>query len=153
MLTTKEVVILIVEDEDAHVKLIGRNVRRAGLLNPIIRFRDGQEVLDFLFRRSNPGRAADASYLMLLDIKMLRVDGVEVLRQVKKDPEMRNLPIIMITSTDDPREVERCTALGCSAYLTKPVDHGEFVEAIRKLGLTVRSPKPASAEATDAGVG
>jgi CheY-like chemotaxis protein len=139
-LATKEVVILIVEDNEAHAKLIGRDLRRSGVPNQIMRFVDGQEVLDFLYRRSSPGRDADTPYLMLLDIKLPKVDGVEVLRQVKQDPELGNLPIIMVTSTDDPREIERCARLGSSAYLTKPVDHAKFVDAIRLVGLKVQTP-------------
>jgi CheY-like chemotaxis protein len=130
-----DVTVLIVEDDDAHATLIERNLRRAGISNTMIRFRDGQEVLDFLFRRSSPCRALDAAYLMLLDIKMPKVDGVEVLRQLRQDPELRKLPVVMLTTTDDPNEVERCHALGCSCYVAKPVEYTQFVEAIRRLGL------------------
>jgi CheY-like chemotaxis protein len=73
--------------------------------------------------------------LLLLDIKMPRVDGIEVLRQVRSDPRTSMLPIIMLTTTDDPREVERCYQLGCNVYVTKPVDYQSFVEAIKRLGL------------------
>jgi CheY-like chemotaxis protein len=74
-------------------------------------------------------------YLLLLDIKMPKVDGVEVLRQIKSDPELRKIPVIMLTTTDDPREVDRCHTLGCSSYIAKPVDYDKFVMAIRQLGL------------------
>ena len=73
--------------------------------------------------------------LLLLDIKMPRVDGIEVLRQLKADPETAMIPVIMLTTTDDPREVKRCYELGCSVYITKPVDYQAFVEAINRLGL------------------
>lgn len=131
----KEVNILIAEDDMGHAALIRKNLERSGLTNPIIHFRDGQEVLDFLFFTGTPPhRESGVSYLLLLDIRMPKVDGVEVLRQVKTDPELRKMPVIMITTTDDPREVEKCHQYGCSNYLTKPVDYGKFVESIKKLG-------------------
>jgi CheY-like chemotaxis protein len=73
--------------------------------------------------------------LLLLDIKMPRVDGVEVLRQLKSDSQTALVPVIMLTTTDDPREIQRCYELGCSVYITKPVDYQAFVEAINRLGL------------------
>src|SRR5579862_924239 len=105
---TQEVVILVAEDDEGHARLIQKNLSRAGLHNPIQRFANGQEALDFLFRRGpGPHRGGDTSYLLLLDIRMPKVDGVEVLRQIKSDPELRKMPVIMLTTTDDPREVER----------------------------------------------
>ena len=135
---TQEVVILIAEDDDGHARLIGKNLSRAGLHNPIERFSNGQEIIDFLFRRG-PGRhrSPEASYLLLLDIRMPQLDGVEVLRHIKADAEMRKLPVIMLTTTDDPREVERCHALGCSTYIVKPVVYEKFAEAINRIGLFV----------------
>jgi CheY-like chemotaxis protein len=134
----KEVIILIAEDDEGHARLIEKNLTRAGLHNPIERFTNGQEILDFLFRRG-PGshRSPDTPYLLLLDIRMPKVDGVEVLRQVKDDPELRKMPIIMLTTTDDPREVERCHALGCSTYIVKPVIYEKFAEAINRMGLFI----------------
>ncbi len=135
---TREVIILIAEDDDGHARLIEKNLTRAGLHNPIERFSNGQAVLDFLFRRgSGRRRSEDASYLLLLDIRMPQVDGVEVLRQVKEDPDLRKMPVIMLTTTDDPREVERCHALGCSTYIVKPVVYERFAEAINRMGLFI----------------
>jgi CheY-like chemotaxis protein len=132
----KEVVILIAEDDDGHATLIEKNLRRAGLLNEIVRFRDGQESLDFLFEKGNGNkRERGTSYLLLLDIRMPKVDGVEVLRKIKADKELKKLPVIMITTTDDPREVELCFELGCSNYIAKPIEYEKFMEAIRQLGL------------------
>lgn len=132
----KEVTILITEDDEGHAALIRKNLGRAGISNPMLHFKDGQEVLDFLFRRgAPPHREARAPYLLLLDIRMPKVDGVEVLRQVKADPELRKLPVIMITTTDDPREVARCHEIGCNNYITKPVDYEKFLASIRQLGL------------------
>jgi CheY-like chemotaxis protein len=135
---TKEVVILIAEDDEGHARLIEKNLSRAGLHNRVERFRNGQEVLDFLARRG-PGkhRSSESAYLLLLDIRMPQVDGVEVLRYVKQDPELRKIPVIMLTTTDDPREVERCHALGCSTYIVKPVVYEKFAEAINRMGLFI----------------
>lgn len=132
----KEVTILLAEDDAGHAGLIRKNLARAGIANELLHFRDGQEILDFLLRKGDGlQRESGQSYILLLDIRMPKLDGVEVLRQVKSDPELRKLPVIMITTTDDPREVEHCHALGCSNYITKPVDYDDFVNAIRQLGL------------------
>jgi CheY-like chemotaxis protein len=128
---------LIADDDLGHVRLIEKNLSRAGLHNPIERFENGQAILDFLFGRGARKRGHEASYLLLLDIRMPQVDGVEVLRQIKEDPELRKIPVIMLTTTDDPREVERCHALGCSNYVVKPVDYGKFAEAIKQVGLFI----------------
>lgn len=82
-------------------------------------------------------RAKEAPYLLLLDIRMPKVDGIEVLRQIKSDPELRKIPVIVLTTTDDPREVEHCHALGCSNYVVKPVDYEKFAEAIKQFGLFI----------------
>lgn len=138
-------VVIIAEDDDGHARLIEKNLARGGLLNPTLRFRDGQEVLDFLFcRGAGSHRQSDLAYLLLVDIRMPKVDGVEVLRQLKESPDLRKLPIIMLTTTDDPREVERCHQLGCNSYFVKPVDYDKFAEAIQQLGTflsLVRVPK------------
>ena len=133
-----EVVILIADDDAGHARLIEKNLQRAGLHNPVIRFENGQQTLDFLLRRGSGSlRRLDLSYLLLLDIRMPQVDGVEVLRQLKADPELRKIPVSMLTTTDDPREVERCHELGCSNYIVKPVDYDKFAEAINRLGLFI----------------
>lgn len=133
---TREVTILIAEDDPGHARLIEKNLTRAGLRNKIVRFDNGQTVLDFLFRNgAGPQRLSDTPYLLLLDIRMPQVDGIEVLRQIKKHEELRKVPVIMLTTTDDPREVERCHTIGCASYIVKPVDYEKFAEAINSLGL------------------
>jgi CheY-like chemotaxis protein len=135
---TRDVVILISEDDPGHARLIEKNLRRAGLLNGIQRFEDGQQILDFLFGQGDgPKRSSDAAYFILLDIRMPKVDGVEVLRQIKADTELRKIPVSMLTTTDDPREVERCHELGCNNYIVKPVDYEKFSDAVRQLGLFI----------------
>ena len=131
--------LLIVDDDDGHALLVRDNLREAGLSNLMLHFKDGQAILDFLFQRGpGPQRQEGRSFLLLLDIRMPKVDGVEVLRQIKADPELRKLPVIILTTTDDPREVERCHALGCNVYIQKPVDYGKFVEAVKNLGLFIK---------------
>ena len=128
--------IVIAEDDPGHASLVIKNLRRSGIGNEIVHFKDGQETLDFLFQRGEGlHRSEGTPYLLLLDIRMPRVDGVEVLRQIKQDKELRKIPTIMVTTTDDPREVDVCYRLGCSVYITKPVDYDKFVDAIRRLGL------------------
>jgi len=132
----KEVIILIAEDDMGHAKLIEKNLHRAGIMNGILHFRDGQEILDFLFRKGEgPHRELGVAYLLLLDIRMPKVDGVEVLKKIREDKELRKMPVIMLTTTSDPREVENCHTLGCNNYIVKPVDYNDFVEAMRILGL------------------
>jgi len=134
MSSESEVVILIADDDEGHVRLIEKNLRRAALGNRIERFQDGQELLDFLFCRSSRVCDKGTPYLLLLDIRMPKVDGLEVLRQLKEDPELKKVPVIMLTTTDDPREVERCHMLGCSNYIVKPVDYESYAAAVKKLG-------------------
>ena len=108
-----------------------------GVGNPIRHFQNGREVLDFLegthaARAPEPEREA---YLLLLDIHMPQMDGVEVLRAIKEDPVLRPIPVVMLTTTDDPREVQRCHELGCGSYLVKPVEYDRFAEVIQQLGI------------------
>lgn len=126
--------ILIVDDDEGHAILIRENLEAAGLTNRIEHFRDGQAILDFFF---NAKRDRADTYLVLLDIRMPKIDGIEVLRRVKADAELGRLPVIMLTTTDDTREVERCYELGCNVYIQKPVDYDKFADAIRRLGLFV----------------
>lgn len=131
----EEVFILLAEDDMGHAELIRKNVRRAGISNRFFHFKDGQELLDFLFKeKSAPHRKTEISYLILLDIRMPKVDGIEVLKIVKSHPELKKIPIIMLTTTDDPLEVETCHKYGCSNYITKPVDYKKFVDVVKTLG-------------------
>lgn len=144
---TQSVRIILAEDDDGHATLIQRNLQRTGLSNPVVRARDGQEALDLIFGEGSPANAPVSHFLLLLDINMPRVDGVEVLRRLKADPRTANKPVIMLTTTDNPREVERCYSLGCGVYITKPVEPAAFMEAVQRLGLflqIVTTPESAS---------
>lgn len=132
----QDVIILVAEDDDGHAGLIKRNLKRASIVNKLMHFNDGQKVLDFLFRQGDgPHREPGVAYVLLLDIRMPKVDGVEVLKRIKGSETLRKLPVTMITTTDDPREIEHCHKLGCSNYITKPIDYDKFVETIQQLGL------------------
>lgn len=131
-------IILIVDDDEGHAILVRQNLEAAGLDNDIEHFRDGQAVLDFFFKPDGSlNRHPGEVFLVLLDIRMPKVDGIEVLRRLKSHPDLKKIPVIMLTTTDDQREVERCHRLGCSVYIQKPVDYEKFAEAIRRLGLFV----------------
>jgi len=135
-MTHRELVILLAEDDDGHAYLIEQNLQDAGLANRIVRAADGQEALDYIrCVGAHTARIPNGPLLLLLDINMPRVDGVEVLRQLKTDPKTLDIPVIVLTTTDDPREVKRCYEMGCSSYVTKPVEYTRFVEAVRRLGL------------------
>ncbi len=131
----KDTVILLAEDDEGHARLIMKNLRRAGLDNRILLFKDGQETLDFLFG-TGEGRHLDSAsrYVLLLDISMPKINGIEVLQKIKQDDELKKTPVIMITTTDDPHEVARCQKLGCSKYIIKTADYEKFVDAINELG-------------------
>jgi len=144
-MAAEPLLIVLVEDDDGHANLVERNLKRAGITNGIERLKDGQDAIDYLH---GAGAFADRKpshpILLLLDIKMPRVDGIEALRQIKSDPRTALIPVIMLTTTDDPREIQRCYELGCSVYITKPVDYQAFVDAINRLGLflqVVRIPE------------
>ena len=134
---TQSVTIMLVEDDDGHRLLIRENLRAGGVVNDLIEMRDGQQALDYLTRR---GQYQDRTKsprpgLILLDIKMPKADGFTVLEAIKADPELRLIPVLMLTSTDDQLEVNRCYTLGANSYVVKPVRYEEFQERIRALGL------------------
>jgi CheY-like chemotaxis protein len=139
MVLEDRVDILLVDDEEGHSELVRRNFKRIGISNAITSLTRGQDALDYVFCRGvHQERVGSASLLILLDIKMPgSVDGIEVLRQIKSDPQKKKIPVIMLTTTDDPREISRCYELGCSVYVTKPVDPTQFIEAVKRLGLFI----------------
>jgi CheY-like chemotaxis protein len=127
------VTILIAEDDDGHAELVRAQLLDAGIRNPYRRFRDGLELWSFLDTEGRKGGA----FLVLLDIRMPRMDGVEALRRIKDDPTLSMIPIIMLTTTDDPREIDECYNLGCNCYVTKPVEFKAFTETLMRLGLFI----------------
>ena len=124
--------ILIVDDDEGHAILIRENLEAAGLSNRIRHFRDGQAILDFFFKdHPAPGDA----FLVLLDIRMPKVDGIEVLREVKSNQDTKTLPVVMLTSSAEERDMVATYSLGVNSYIVKPVDIDQFVESVRQIGL------------------
>ena len=138
MLESQFVTIIIVEDDPGHSKLIEKNLRRGNLENPIKAFENGQQALDHLKGHGDfEGGFLNQSTLLLLDINMPVMNGVELLRILKQDTKLREIPVIMLTSTDDQREIDECYSLGCNLYVPKPVEFDRFSDAVRKLGLMI----------------
>jgi CheY-like chemotaxis protein len=132
----REVTIVLVEDDPGHARLIEKNLRRSKISNDIQVLGDGQQALDYLFGDDGgAGRKPPSPLLVLLDLKLPKVDGYRVLERMKGDERTRRIPVVVLTTTDDVREVERCYDLGCNVYVTKPVDYDQFAEAVRNLGL------------------
>ena len=135
MPNVNEVSILIVEDDAGHARLIEKNLKRAKISNLITRVENWQEALDLLFSEGAfEGKERPSPLLVLLDLNMPMVDGYQVLEKMKANPDTKRIPVVVLTTTDDAREVARCYELGCSVYITKPVDYDSFCEAIQQLG-------------------
>ena len=138
----KELIVLIAEDDDGHAELIKEGLINSGICNEIKRFVNGLEVWEFLSGSSNTEiRDKQKSYLLLLDINMPKMDGTEVLKRIKSDESCKDIPVIMLTTTDDPREVETCYKLGCNMYITKPVKFDKFAETLNRMGLFIQVVK------------
>lgn len=127
--------ILIAEDNDGHFALVKKNLRRTGIKNEIIHFIDGQEILDFLTGDNGISKDDIKQYVLLLDIRMPKVDGIEVLRNIKADETLKQLPVIMLTTTNNSTEINTCYDLGCSVYIVKPIEYANFSDALRKVGM------------------
>lgn len=136
-MSEQELEILLAEDDPGHARLIQSNLRDVCIQNKILHFKDGQEIIDFLWEKHNGHETVDFSqaYLLLLDIRMPKLSGDEVLKRIKEHPDLKVLPVIMLTTTDDPTEVRRCHELGCNEYVTKPVEYSSFVEVIKRVGM------------------
>ncbi|GAB4065306.1 response regulator [Ancylobacter sonchi] len=132
----KSVTIIMIEDDEGHARLIEKNIRRAGVNNEIVPFASGTEALTFLFGPDGSGDiSAGRSLLILLDLNLPDMTGIEILEKVKANPHTRRTPVVVLTTTDDTREIQRCYDLGANVYITKPVNYEGFANAIRQLGL------------------
>jgi len=131
----EQVEILLAEDNEADAEMTIRALRRKNLANHLVWVKDGAEALDFIFRRgAYASRPAGAPKLVLLDLKMPKVDGIEVLRQVKSNEETRTIPVVMLTSSAEERDVVASYSLGVNSYVVKPVDFAKFVDEVAKAG-------------------
>jgi len=133
---SREVTILVVEDDDGHARLIERSLDRAGLNNPICRLDDGRRALEYIFREGEfAERERGRPLLILLDLDLPGVDGFGVLERMKSDDNAKRIPVIILSTTGHPNDIDRCYALGCNVYVVKPLSYERFNEAIRRLGL------------------
>ena len=128
------VTIVMIEDDEGHARLIERNIRRAGITNEIRHFADGGTALDFLFK-DRQGPLLNGPSLILLDLNLPDMSGTSILERIKSEPGLKRTPVVVLTTTDDKVEIQRCYDLGCNVYITKPVNYESFADAIRQLGL------------------
>jgi CheY-like chemotaxis protein len=130
--------ILVAEDNDGHFVLIKRFLREMGFKSKIRRFIDGQQALDFLLEYNKLKDDADpVNYLLILDIRMPKIDGVEVLEQIKKYPKLKAIPVVMLTSSGSPSDIKRCAKMGCQDYVLKPLDGDDFQGVIKRVAATL----------------
>lgn len=132
MTTSNSVKIVMIEDDHGHAKLIEKNIRRENISNEIQHFDAGQPALDYLF---SADVLANGPLLILLDLNLPDMSGIDILAEVKRDDRLKRVPVVVLTTTDDKIEIQRCYDLGCNVYITKPVDYENFATAIRQLGL------------------
>jgi DNA-binding response OmpR family regulator len=134
--TGQEVTIVMIEDDEGHARLIEKNVRRAGVHNEIVPFTLGKSALDYILGPNRDGVVSKDRYLLvLLDLNLPDMSGLDILAQIKGNEHTRRLPVVVLTTTDDEREIQKCYDLGANVYITKPVDYDGFATAIRNLGL------------------
>lgn len=132
----KPVTIVMIEDDEGHARLIEKNIRRAGVSNEIVPFVDGTSALTYLMGKDGSGEVSSGRQLLvLLDLNLPDMTGVDILEKVKGNEHTRRTPVVVLTTTDDQREIQRCYDLGANVYITKPVDYDGFANAIRQLGL------------------
>ncbi|HYC96767.1 response regulator [Brevundimonas sp.] len=124
--------IVMVEDDHGHARLIEKNIRRANIANEIVHFDNGGSAVDYLF---GDDAGLNGPMLILLDLNLPDMSGTDILARVKGDERLRRAPVVVLTTTDDKGEIQRCYDLGCNVYITKPVDYESFAGAIRQLGL------------------
>ena len=130
----KELVIILAEDDEGHADLIKEGLQASGECKNIVHFTNGQDAWDYLSSISrNELRKLNKNYVALLDLNMPILDGIEVLRRIKADEELKIIPTMMLSTNDDPQEVETCYKIGCNMYITKPVNFSKFTETLDRL--------------------
>lgn len=132
----KPVTIIMVEDDQGHARLIEKNIRRAGVNNDLIAFVDGASALEYLLGSDGSGEVSSRRQLLvLLDLNLPDMAGVDILAKIKNNTHLKRTPVVVLTTTDDSREIQNCYDLGANVYITKPVNYDGFSNAIRQLGL------------------
>lgn len=132
---SQSVTIIIIEDDDGHALLIEKNLRRGGINNGMRRFKDGTSALSYFFPEEGGPPPSGVPVLVLLDLNLPDMAGVDILKRLKEDSHLKRVPVVVLTTTDDKVEIERCYALGANVYVTKPVAFDQFAAAILQLGL------------------
>ena len=130
----KDLITIISDDDEGHTILIKKNLQRVGITDNVLNFKNGEETLNFLNKKKKENLNKN-NYLLLLDIRMPKINGIEVLQKIKKDSKLSTIPVIIITTTDDPKEITLCNELGCIDYIVKPIDYDKFSKAILELGI------------------
>ncbi|HEY1545833.1 MAG TPA: response regulator [Xanthobacteraceae bacterium] len=126
----------MIEDDEGHARLIEKNIRRAGVNNAITPFTNGTDALKHILGEDGSGLvSAGRQILVLLDLNLPDMTGIDILEKLKSNPHTRRSPVVVLTTTDDSREIQRCYDLGANVYITKPVNYEGFANAIRQLGL------------------
>jgi CheY-like chemotaxis protein len=127
--------ILLVEDNEADAELALRAFRRRKLSNPVLVARDGEEALDYIWRRGAFAQNAPTPSVVLLDLRIPKVDGLDVLRELKQHPVYRNIPVVVLTTSAEDRDVRRSYELGAASYIVKPVEFEKFQEVVERIDL------------------
>ena len=145
---------LLIEDDFEEAELTIRSLKKNNILNTIIHIDDGAEALDYLFSRGKfiENNSTDMPRLMLLDLNLPKIGGLEILRQVRDNPHTCMLPIVVLTSSKEEKDLMNCYALGANSYIRKPVNFNQFVEAVRQLGLywlVLNEPPPVNGRKID----
>ena len=136
MNNARPVTIIMVEDDEGHARLIEKNIPRAGVANEIVPFTNGTDALSYLMGPDGTGLVNKGRQLLvLLDLNLPDMTGIDILEKVKGNEHTRRSPVVVLTTTDDQREIQRCYDLGANVYITKPVDYDGFANAIKQLGL------------------
>ncbi|KAB0680146.1 response regulator [Aureimonas leprariae] len=134
----------MIEDDEGHARLIEKNIRRAGVTNEIRHFTDGTSALAYLYQAED-GPALNGPAMVLLDLNLPDMSGTDILARMKADGPLKRTPVVVLTTTDDKVEIQRCYDLGANVYITKPVNYESFAQAIRQLGLflsVIQLPDP-----------
>src|SRR4051812_22646460 len=128
MASSENVLILLIEDDPGHARLVEKNLRRSNVLNKIVVLKDGQEAIDFFFVNEDYLRL-EVPLLVVLDLNLPVLDGYQVLKRLKNDKRTKHIPVFILTTADDAREIDRCYDVGCNLCITKPVDYVQFSDA------------------------
>jgi len=135
MSSNEPMTIMLIEDDPGHARLIERNLQRTRLPHTLVVLQDGDRAVDYFFPPSAPPAGRTTPRVILLDLHLQGLHGLQVLARLKNSPQTRHIPVIILSTTEDPDTIETCYALGCNAYLTKPVDAARFAEALQTLGV------------------